>query len=44
MNTVEQAVQQLSRVQTRLYGFRDRGVIGEGAIADLVVSYADLIA
>lgn len=42
--TVEQAVQQLWQVPAKLYGFRDRGEIREGVIADLVVFDADWIA
>ncbi|MFO0690632.1 MAG: amidohydrolase family protein [Myxococcota bacterium] len=35
--TVEQAVQQLAQVPAKLYGFRDRGELREGAVADFVV-------
>ncbi len=41
--TLEQAVQQLSQVPARLYGFRDRGELREGNIADLVVFDADRV-
>jgi N-acyl-D-aspartate/D-glutamate deacylase len=41
--TLEQAVQQLAQVPARLYGFKDRGELREGMIADLVVFDADRV-
>jgi N-acyl-D-aspartate/D-glutamate deacylase len=41
--TLEQAVQQLSQVPARLYGFHDRGELAPGMVADLVVFDADRV-
>jgi N-acyl-D-aspartate/D-glutamate deacylase len=41
--TLEQAVQQLTQVPAGLYGFEDRGVLREGAVADLVVFDPDRV-
>jgi N-acyl-D-aspartate/D-glutamate deacylase len=41
--SLEQAVQQLSQVPARLYGFKDRGELREGMAADLVVFDADRV-
>jgi N-acyl-D-amino-acid deacylase len=35
--TIEQAIHKLTQVQADLFGFNDRGVLREGAIADIVV-------
>ncbi|HEY5696875.1 MAG TPA: amidohydrolase family protein, partial [Acidimicrobiales bacterium] len=39
--TVERAVQDMTGRQAEVFGFRDRGVIAAGAIADLVVFALD---
>jgi N-acyl-D-aspartate/D-glutamate deacylase len=42
--TLEEAVHKLTQVQTRLFGFPDRGVLAPGMAADVVVFDPDLVA
>jgi N-acyl-D-aspartate/D-glutamate deacylase len=42
--TLEEAIHKLTQVQTRLFGFPDRGVLAPGMAADVVVFDPDLVA
>ncbi len=42
--TLEEAIHKLTQVQTRLFGFSDRGVLAPGLAADVVVFDPDLVA
>ncbi len=42
--TLEEAIHKLTQVQTRLFGFPDRGVLAPGMAADVVVFDADQVA